>query len=367
MSFNYEQLQSSSDNTFKDIFDSRKKGNIGGMGIVVIQNKNRFVKYFMFGGLLIMVVLVVIFVSKTKELSKLNEEKMNLNMHINQISGEEMQLKQSLSNGNAEKENIMKENEKLTNSIKELKQRKNTLMNKKEDIIIKLNDIKKKLSTIQDEIEIIKDTNKETEKKLRYIEEDGEDKYTSEINKLRKKIKELESKIEDAEYNNKDPFKTKSKILTSSQDISTLQRLLGSNYDLDLVYSSTKENYSSYEFHINVGNKRPTVSLIKLRNGQVIGGYTSQSWNGNGFKEDKDAFIFNLSKERMYPVREPTQAIYCDEKYGVVFGKGDILITDNECTSNFPSSYGKRGSSELELTEGNYVIQMEAIEVFTLN
>ena len=369
MSFNYEQLQSSSDNNFKDIFESRKKGGTNGMftyNPLIVQNKNRFVKYFMFGGLLIIVILVVVFVSKTKELSGLNEEKMNLNMHINQVSSEEMQLKQSLSNGNAEKENVVKENEKLTNSIKDLKQRKNTLINEHEDVLRKISDVKKKLSKIHDEIELIMDSNKEAENKLRNIEEDGEDKYTVEINKLRKKIKELESKIEDAEYNVKDSFKNESKILISSQELLTLQRWLGSNYEFNLIYSSSKENYSSYAFHNTVGNKHPTVSLIKMQNGQVIGGFTKQSWQGNGFKEDKEAFIFNLSKGRMFPVREPTQAIYCDDKYGVVFGKGDILISDNESTSNFPSSYGKRGSNEFELTEGNSLIQMDTIEVFTL-
>ena len=91
----------------------------------------------MFSGLLIMIVLIVVFMSKTKELSTLNEEKMNLNMHINQVSSEEMQLKQSLSNGNAEKENVVKENEKLTNSIKDLKQRKNTVINENEYVLRK--------------------------------------------------------------------------------------------------------------------------------------------------------------------------------------------------------------------------------------
>jgi predicted nucleic acid-binding Zn-ribbon protein len=374
MDSNYEQLQSSNDINFGEPFSRfRKAAGAGSLKFnPTVSTKNRYLKYIVLLFLIVFISLIFLTVSKSSQLYNLQEESKALNFRLNQINEEESQLKQSLTQKTQEKQDLSTQNDNIIQSINELKKRTKQLSQEKDDGIQKVDDIKKRISKTDDEIDELSDLNKQANKKLRNIDENGGDEYSIEINKLRKKIKELESKISDIEdrdigrKSNEDLGEIESSIITSSREISLLKKWLGQNYNMRLIYSTDKDIYSPSNFHKKVGRTRPTLSLIKMKDGKIIGGFTSQSWQGEGYKEDEDAFIFNLSNEKMYPVRDPSQAIYCSEDTAIVFGREDIAIKEHESISSFPMSYGKHGNDDFELTDGSPKIRMVALEVFAL-
>ena len=59
-------------------------------------------------------------------------------------------------------------------------------------------------------------------------------------------------------------------------------------------------------FHERCDDKGPTVSLFRTDDDQVLGGFTAASWGSGGVHvTDENAFLFNLSKQLLFPVVDP--------------------------------------------------------------
>ncbi len=101
-----------------------------------------------------------------------------------------------------------------------------------------------------------------------------------------------------------------------------------SDNDWELLYKATIDGFSSKIFHKKCDHFKNTLTIVKSINGNVFGGFTTQSWTSNKFndykKKDKDAFIFSLENEQNKPFKivcNPDKyAISCNKKYGPVFG-----------------------------------------------
>jgi len=56
------------------------------------------------------------------------------------------------------------------------------------------------------------------------------------------------------------------------------------------------------DFHSRCDKKEKTVSLFQIKDGDCIGGYTSQCWEScvypGDYKVDRRAFLFNLTRSR---------------------------------------------------------------------
>ena len=78
------------------------------------------------------------------------------------------------------------------------------------------------------------------------------------------------------------------------------------NIDLDLLYRATRDGDSYYDFHSKCDDFAPNISLIKLDNGKIIGGYTTVGWKveDNAYISDKDAFIFSLDSREKYNLKK---------------------------------------------------------------
>ncbi len=132
---------------------------------------------------------------------------------------------------------------------------------------------------------------------------------------------------------------------------SYLRKWLGSDYKWKLLYRASEHDYTAKSFHEYCNDKRPTLIVIKSDRGWIFGGYTTQSWSGEGIyydcdliiiievrKCDSKAFIFTLKNPhgvkptRYMKRKESRYAIYCDSAFGPIFGssKFDIGI-DNQC------------------------------------
>lgn len=106
--------------------------------------------------------------------------------------------------------------------------------------------------------------------------------------------------------------------------------------------------------------------LIQINNGIIIGGFTYNNWDFQGFKEDNYAFLFNLSHKKYYRVIEGLEAIYTYSDYFGVFGRGDLVIySKDKGSSSFPNNYGVK-VGRLELTNGIQQFSIKEIELFNI-
>ena len=54
------------------------------------------------------------------------------------------------------------------------------------------------------------------------------------------------------------------------------------DYNMKLIYRSSEHEYSGESFHEFCDDKGPTLVIIKSSGGWLFGGYTTQSWSGDG-------------------------------------------------------------------------------------
>jgi hypothetical protein len=107
-----------------------------------------------------------------------------------------------------------------------------------------------------------------------------------------------------------------------------LLKLLGNKpITLTLLYSGHLHGWNWKDFHSRCDSKGRTVSLFQIKDGDCIGGYTSQCWESlekGKCKADSSAFLFNLTRSRHFPSKATGKDIYCHIFCGPCFS-GDGL------------------------------------------
>ena len=89
-----------------------------------------------------------------------------------------------------------------------------------------------------------------------------------------------------------------------------------------LLYSGHLHGWMMKDFHSRCDYKGRTVSLFQIKDGDCIGGYTSQCWESlspGKFKADRSAFLFNLTRSRHFPSKATGNDIYCRSNCGPCF------------------------------------------------
>ena len=114
--------------------------------------------------------------------------------------------------------------------------------------------------------------------------------------------------------------------IIKDKDISYLNELFNDKdiINYSLIYKMSKDGERNFhKFCCNVG---PTISFFKIRKNMNesfnrFGGYTSVNWDfSEKVKKDKSAFIFSLTKRKVFKAKEPFDSIYCSSFYGPSFG-----------------------------------------------
>ena len=143
-----------------------------------------------------------------------------------------------------------------------------------------------------------------------------------------------------------------------------------------ICYSGITDGDSPRNFHYHCGLERQLV-VIELETGEKFGGYLAKrpldAENPEEIvTEDKEAFLFSITKKKIYPIKEGKK-VYTLYKDGFfMFGEEDIVIkpgwlrNPENCYSKFPQSYGDDSTSSLELTNGHSKLNIIKLEVFTL-
>jgi hypothetical protein len=98
-----------------------------------------------------------------------------------------------------------------------------------------------------------------------------------------------------------------------------------------LLYRASRDGWSNTTFHRLADNQGATITVLKLANGYIAGGYTQMPWRSNGgytrASNNNQAWLFNLSGNvNKYNIgRYPQYAIYNHSAYGPTFGGGHDL------------------------------------------
>lgn len=143
-----------------------------------------------------------------------------------------------------------------------------------------------------------------------------------------------------------------------------------------LLFRATKDGFTKRKFHRKCDNKGPTVCIIKTEDGDIIGGYTEESWSGDDeFKIDRKAWLFTFKDggSRFLVSASGENAIRCDKDEFITFGSGaDIEIADkcNQNNNSFvnPSSDYLYGGKTLIGDEQDQVeFKVLEIEVYSIS
>lgn len=118
---------------------------------------------------------------------------------------------------------------------------------------------------------------------------------------------------------------------TENQEKKYLQKLLGNKRLVtSLLYRGSIDGWKHKDFHSRCDNKGPTITLMKVKDGDCIGGFTKAKWSpppyGQYF-EDSDSLLFNLSCFRRYPPESSEsekKVILCQSIKGPCFGGGEF-------------------------------------------
>lgn len=138
------------------------------------------------------------------------------------------------------------------------------------------------------------------------------------------------------------------------------------------IYQASKDGGEPSIFHSKCDKVSITLLLIKSRNNNRFGGFTSNYWestNKEEFKDDKNAFVFSLDEKKIYSYKNDGKAIRCYSQYGPCFGYGPLIgIYGNPISNNKLYSFNYNTSFDVNsnfLTEGlnDYTIDYEVFQI----
>ena len=211
------------------------------------------------------------------------------------------------------------------------------------------------------------------------------------MNKSFTKKKEEKEKNKDKEKENnkrsKEVEKTKiksqkfnSKIIINVEDLDLIARGLVKD-DIDslknlrvgykLIYRASEHGENAEKFHERCDDIEGTLIIIKTKEGNIFGGYTSLSWDPEeeAEKKDEDSFVFSLNLEKLYfESGKKEYSIFCDKNKGPcfvgMFAVQELIFS----TKSFINPWGIQCFSgenyEYEINQGKNEFFIEELEVF---
>lgn len=81
------------------------------------------------------------------------------------------------------------------------------------------------------------------------------------------------------------------------------------------------------DFHSRVDGKGPTVSLILSSKNKLSCGYTTVSWQSQGYYNyDDTAWLMSLDTFTKYPVKDYSNAVYHEKGRSISFGNRHLTV-----------------------------------------
>lgn len=134
-------------------------------------------------------------------------------------------------------------------------------------------------------------------------------------------------------------------------------------------YRMSRDGYNAQTFHGKCDGLKPTVTIIKLNPNEMIGGFTTESWEGKELKYDAKAFLFSVVKDKIFYIRENMPAINTSPELLPTFGASDIYLSNTESfTRTVLLSYAFNIEDSKDNSKGEYLkLEPMDIEVFKMN
>jgi len=197
------------------------------------------------------------------------------------------------------------------------------------------------------------------------------------VDELEKQMKEFQKLIEPNISINKLKLSNKSVIMKENEfemvHLAIKSRINKEIKELKKLYQATIDGDGAINFHSRCDNIPNTLVLIKSAGNRRFGGFTSAEWSSPSsgtYKDDQNAFLFSLDKQKIYSYKKDGKAIYNYKDYGPTFGGGhDIHIYLHGIQekhlytyeSNSSSSYNYNGDGNA-LSEDGKASQIYALE-----
>ena len=207
----------------------------------------------------------------------------------------------------------------LKNEITLMKEKMNEIENKYKNIIEKQNKDNMKLieenNNIKNRIELLEDENK-------HIKE--------ELSKCINYIKEIKTKSEEKKDEIIINQTINSSIMESEEydmiESALTERIKKNIKKIKKLYQATVDGGDASIFHKLCDNIPNTLILIKSAGDRRFGGFTSECWESSiKRKNDKNAFLFSLDKNKIYKNKNYSYSIYCNSLSGPCFGFGNTI------------------------------------------
>ena len=239
------------------------------------------------------------------------------------------------------------------------------VMFNKHEIEIELINKDKNLELIEKELNKLKEENKELKKRIDILENE---------------VKEIKKIIHPNININKLKIGNKSVIMKENEfdliHLAIKSRINKEVKELKKLYQATIDGDGGINFHSRCDNIPNTLVLYKSAGNRRFGGFTSAEWSSpsnSEYKDDQNAFLFSLDKQKIYPYKKDGKAIYNNKNYGPCFGYSggslDIWINQHPiqekhlrtCESNSDCSYNYNGDKNA-LSEDGKCIGINAID-----
>ena len=265
---------------------------------------------------------------------------------------------------------------------------------KKENIEIKLTpqkiDLENVVKNLCDEIKSIKDKlktlenaingHKVFEDKMKNIENENTN-IKKENTLLKNQINEMKQNMESInkkfrELNIRKAIKN-SVIIKNMEEFNIIIIAIKSRINKEIkeikkLYQATIDGGEPNNFHSKCDNIPNTLTVIQTKGNRRFGGFTTLSWDRSGqWKDDKNAFLFSLDKQKIYKYKNDEYSICCYGEHVLAFGHAcDIFINNGRVISTGESyfcSYEYNGDKNALAEDGkcNY-LSAEEYEVFQI-
>jgi serine/threonine protein kinase len=242
-------------------------------------------------------------------------------------------------------------------------QKNNELLN---DLMKIIDNQKNEIKILKEEIDKIKKSHQQNIEFLKNRIEDQEKKIKS--------FEEFKNKKEEEDNLKNQPLSLNSLILNNNEKyIYNLKNWINpySKIKSDLLYRMTKDGETFKIFHELCDNKGPTLTLIKIKNGEIIGGFTPISWDcSSNWKNDINSFIFSLTQNKKFMKNNNLMSIYCNKDNGPWFD--DFGFDNNTNKKNMKECYFgninlyENGNEIIKDKKGRILLEVTEVEIFKI-
>lgn len=311
----------------------------------------------------VLLILIFSLISKSNDITRYTDENEGLQNQLNEMLQQKSKTAQEVNSLTQEVSTLKKENKDKEKEEKKLDKEQMKLEKERKDLNGMIGEMNDELNVREREYAQLQDTQSDLMRRIssfpmdRTTYEQKKLELLSTISKLEKQLSEEVGDSDDSNILRPSEFKTISKWISGSTDLT-----------FKLIYRMSDDGFSADIFHEKCGNRKvkSNIVVVETKEGDVFGGYTNNNWGDSGFMSDVDAFVFNINTKTKFGVASPSEATFTDGRYLCVFGQGDLAISERQCYSQFPFSYGSRNDQRGDLTNGREVFEIKELEVFSV-